>query len=159
MAFAIRSDEIELLKMRLAKRSAVNHETGCIEWTGALMHKGYGHINWRGKTLRTHRAAYAATHGEIPDGMFVCHKCDNPKCINPAHLFIGLPADNSSDMARKQRSSIGEKNPMAKIDSAMAQAIRIWARTGLLQKKIAAKFGISREAVGTIVRGERWKHV
>lgn len=155
----IEIEHLDDLLARLAKRSRLNPETGCIEWTGALMHKGYGHINWRGKVYRTHRLSYAAVNGDIPEGMFVCHKCDNPKCMNPEHLFLGTYADNSADMAQKKRSTIGERNPMAKVNTATVQAIRILGNTGMFQKNIAEKFGISREAVGLILRGERWKHI
>lgn len=159
IALHIDPEHIEDLQARLAKRSQPDTVTGCIEWTGALMHRGYGHINWRGKVYRTHRLSYAAVNGDIPGGMFICHKCDNPKCLNPEHLFLGTCADNHADMVRKKRSTIGTRNPMAKINIATVQAIRIWGRTGMLHKKIAAKFGITREAVGLVLRGERWNSV
>lgn len=143
---------------RLSNRSRVT-ESGCIEWTGALMHQGYGHINWNGKIHRTHRLSYAATKGEIAGGIVICHKCDNPACINPDHLFAGTKADNSADMAKKKRSTIGERNPMAKIDASVVHEIRVLGKTGMLQKDIGSKFGITREAVGLIIRGERWKHI
>lgn len=155
----IESEYLDDLQVRLAKRSRLNTETGCIEWIGALMHQGYGHLRWRGKVYRTHRLSYAAVNGDIPAGMFVCHKCDNPKCMNPEHLFLGTYADNSADMAQKKRSTIGERNPMAKVNVATVQAIRIWGKTGMFHKKIAAKFGITREAVSLILRGERWKNI
>ena len=151
-------EEATLISERLATQSVLNNATGCIEWTGALMHQGYGHVHWRGKVLRTHRASYAAKNGGIPSGVVVCHKCDNPKCINPEHLFLGTPAENSADMARKKRSTVGERNPRAKLTLAQIQAIRIWAKTGMIHKKIAEKFGVKREAIGLIVRGERWKY-
>ena len=156
-ALSFEDDEAKQLAARLAAKSLLNRDTGCIEWTAALMYQGYGHINWRGKVLRAHRASYAANKGDIPKGMVVCHKCDNPKCINPEHLFLGSPSENSADMKQKRRSTIGERNPMAKLTLANVQAIRIWAKTGMLHKKIAEKFGVKREAIGLIVRGERWK--
>lgn len=155
----IETEHLDDLLERLSKRSHINPETGCIEWTGALMHQGYGHINWRGKVHRTHRLSYAAVNGDIPEGMFVCHKCDNPKCMNPEHLFLGTRSDNLADMVQKKRSTIGERNPMSKVNAATVQAIRIWGQTGMFHKKIAEKFGITREAVGLILRGERWKYV
>lgn len=151
--------ESELLKQRLENSSQLDEETGCIEWTGALMYQGYGHLTWRGKVYRAHRASYVAHKGDILKGMVICHKCDNPKCINPDHLFMGTQAENSADMAMKKRSTIGIKNPMAKLDAAKVQAIRIWAQTGMIHKKIAEKFGVSRRNIGRIVSDERWKHI
>lgn len=152
-------DEAESINQRLARSSKLNGDTGCIEWVGALMHQGYGHVNWRGKVLRTHRASYAANNGEIPKGAYICHKCDNPKCINQDHLFLGSQAENSADMVKKKRSTIGEKNPQSKLTVAQVQAIRILATTGMIHRNIAEKFHVTRGAIGLIVRGERWKYV
>ncbi len=83
---------------------------GCIEWQGARLSAGYGKTGAGGrggKTLLTHRVAYELTHGPIPDGMFVCHHCDNPPCVNVDHLFLGTHEDNTRDKMDKGRHGYG----------------------------------------------------
>lgn len=91
------------LSRRLWRRAEVV-DSGCWEWTGARLVKGYGLVGNVGGTIQAHRAAWLLTHFVIPDGMQVLHRCDNPPCINPAHLFLGTPADNMRDMVAKGRA-------------------------------------------------------
>ena len=77
----------------------------CWNWTAAKNEKGYGFFGIIGKTDRSHRISWVLNNGQIPDNLFVCHKCDNPKCVNPAHLFLGTNKDNVDDMVAKQRNS------------------------------------------------------
>lgn len=144
---------------KLLSNSSVNHNSGCIEWNGALSKKGYGHINWKGRVLRVHKASYTAKYGDVPNGYFVCHKCDNRKCFNPEHLYLGTPLENSRDMVKKNRQTIGEKNPMAKLTESDVMKIRKLRNDGLFMREIAELFNVSREAVGMIVRSKRWANV
>lgn len=88
----------------------VTRGNGCWLWTGPKVGRGYGKVNWRGKTARAHRVAWEITYGLIPDGMWVLHKCDNPACCRPNHLFLGTCADNVRDMCEKGRQAQGNRS-------------------------------------------------
>lgn len=93
------------LAERLAEKLVPN-EDGCLVWTGYRCPKGYGKIRRGGRgtsSAGAHRVAYELTNGTVPDGLYVCHRCDNPPCCNPAHLFLGTPNDNVQDCIQKGR--------------------------------------------------------
>lgn len=146
------------IKQRLMRRVKVN-PNGCLEWTGALKDNGYGEISIDGKTCRTHRVSYQLFRGAIPNGLFVCHTCDNRKCVNPSHLFLGTNQDNMQDAEQKGRRVIlgGEKHFNAKLTSAQVGEIREMRKEGNTYNAIAAKFGISSQHVARIVNGENWR--
>lgn len=94
-------DPIARCKYILTK--TIETEKGCLEWKGSKNQSGYGLIGIQGSLWQTHRAVYHFLVGEIPEGLFICHKCDNPSCINPEHLFVGTRQDNNRDAVNKGR--------------------------------------------------------
>lgn len=133
----------------------------CWRWLGARKRTGYGNVGGPGgHTMLAHRVAWELTHGPIPVGAFVCHRCDNPPCCNPAHLFIGSPADNMADKAKKGRSPHGEQHSGARLTESDIRAIRAaWAEGGMSQSAIARRFSTSQTTVSLVVRGRLWAHV
>ena len=132
----------------------------CWIWHGSKTVFGYGQIKSRQKKHGAHRISWEIANGPIPDGMFVCHRCDNPQCTNPDHLFLGTPKDNSRDCASKKRNRngvcLGTKNHHAKLSEKDVLAIRSDCRS---QPKIARDYGVSHVLIGKIKRREIWKHL
>src|SRR5580704_5089112 len=137
----------------------------CWEWAGSRHpRRGYGQVTNDGKTAKAHRVMWRLTYGAIPDGLHVLHRCDNPPCINPAHLFLGTNADNVADRVRKGRSSRasvnrGEKNALAKLTWNKIAEIRVMLADGVSGKDIAEVYKISRSVVSNIKTGKRWTPV
>lgn len=142
--------------------SRVFKTNGCWLWNGRFHKKGYGVIQFRiNKTTYSwlaHRASRIIHHGDIPDGYLVCHRCDNPSCVNPEHLFLGTPADNSRDMTSKHRSAKGERHSHAKLTWAQVVTIRAMWRHGQKQAVIAEQFGIANSLVSRICNFKIWRY-
>lgn len=139
-------------------------QNGCWEWVGAnrckMGNNYYGGTNIGKKSILAHRASYELYKGKIPDGMLVCHKCDNPKCVNPEHLFLGTHADNSRDMSNKNRGANGEKSINAKLTANKVMEIRFAGkRRNMRQKDIAYVFGVAEKTVHKIINKKSWKHL
>lgn len=136
--------------------------SGCWLWTEGLGKDGYG-MAWdaaKKKTLGAHRWVYMLLVGPIPEGQKVLHRCDNPCCVNPDHLFLGTTADNNADMRAKKRHGYGVRHGMNKITADEALAIRDAATySGKSQRSIARTFGVSRSLVTHIKTGRLWKHL
>lgn len=133
----------------------------CWEWTANRTTSGYGRIKVSSyKTEGAHRLSYYFANGEDPGDMLVCHTCDNPACVNPAHLFIGTAKDNAHDKMRKGRDRNGDNagaaNPNAKINEADAAQIIRAIQSGQTNTAIAERFAISHSMVSRIRAGKSW---
>ncbi|WP_373325646.1 HNH endonuclease [Sporomusa paucivorans] len=138
-------------------------DSGCWEWQGGLSDKGYGRIWVNKKLIQSHRLSYAIFNGTIPPGLCICHKCDNPKCVNPDHLFAGTMGDNNKDRDAKGRhkwgSLYGEMNPGAKLTKNEVIEIRARLEHGEKQAVLARMFNISEIAIYKIKNNLKWKNV
>lgn len=139
--------------------------SGCWEWTGCIQANGYGRMTFRRKSDYVHIWAYQAYIGETIRGLDVCHSCDNRKCINPDHLFIGTRLENMQDCAAKGRTAKGEmlgdrrgeSGPAAKLTWDQVRALRAAMPSGKGMHEYAARLGISVDNVRLILRGKTWK--
>jgi hypothetical protein len=157
--------------------SKVDTSGECWEWTAGCV-AGYGRININtngiNKEVGAHRVSYELHYGTIPEGLLVCHHCDNPRCVRPDHLFLGTPADNSKDAARKGRMLAGDRHPSrlrpetrprgenntnAKLTDEKVRAIRERHSAGVYIKALAREYGVDKKAIQNIVRRITWRHV
>ncbi len=132
----------------------------CWIWQGFLRSNGYGSFCANGKEYKAHRISYFLEHGRINNDLLVLHKCDNRRCVNPAHLFQGTPKDNSQDAVRKGRNTrlFGEANGKSKLTLWQVSHIRMLARTGnYYQSTLAIRFGVSEATISYIINGTRWR--
>jgi hypothetical protein len=139
----------------------------CWPWIGKTQNGGYGVLWFGGKTNTTfyaHRLAYLLETGIDPHGRAVCHRCDNPPCCNPAHLFLGTIADNTQDMMTKGRwrrppQAKGVQIASAKVNEAIVRDIRRRAAGGASSAVLGREYGLDSSSVRQIVRRETWAHV
>lgn len=142
-------------------------DSDCWEWSGARIRNGYGRF-WTGeREMKAHRYSYELHVGPIPDGLLVCHSCDNPPCVNPAHLWVGTNDDNMADKKAKGRNPTGDANGSRRFIERMPRGERHSAATitnrqaseiiaayeagGVTQTQLAARYGASQSTVGNIV--------
>ena len=149
------------LRERIASRASVDHGTGCWNWRGGISDSGYGVISVHNRSVGAHRASFEAHIGAIPSGLYVCHRCDNRACVNPAHLFLGTAKDNTLDMHTKLRANPqrGEQHHAATLTEDVVRSIRGFLASGGRQAEAARRFNVNARQVGRIARRERWRHV
>lgn len=148
--------------------SHVQKTETCWIWTSAVSGFGYGVFGTYKptKTNKAHRFSWEIVNGKIPDGMCVCHKCDNPLCVNPDHLFLGTKADNVHDMISKKRSAKnvwtkpGEGHVNSKLTNDDVLKIRgIYAAGNITMEKLGEAFGVTAANICSVVLRKTWKHI
>jgi hypothetical protein len=146
-----------ILDSLLSKADISAGPDGCWTWIACRNAKGYGRLTINGSGFLAHRLSYEAHVGPVPGQMCICHRCDNPPCINPAHLFLGTQADNSADMVAKGRATRArnEKSGMAKLSDGQVAEMRRRRVAGESCESIAIAFDVSAPHVSRVTRGLR----
>ena len=152
-------------------------ENGCWEWKNWLNNRGYGVFCVERKNQYAHRYSWELHNGKIPEGKFVCHKCDNPKCVNPDHLFLGVAkidvrdciskgrfkyhdlSQYKNDPGRISRLKRGEENSSSKLTEEQVREIKTSPRKGWMRSQLAERFGVRKGTVTNIQLGYGWKHL
>lgn len=152
-------------------------DSPCWSWVAAKTRGGYGHFGVARKLFLAHRVAWTIANGPIPAGLLVCHRCDNPSCVNHSHLFLGTNLDNCQDKESKgrgnpargdangshtkpERRPRGEVHGKSKLNDAKVIQIRAdYAAGGVTVRRLGLQFGVHYSAIGRIIRREMWQHV
>lgn len=139
---------------RMVNKSDVD---GCWTWRGSpYMSFGYSRFKIEKKHFAAHRMAYILTFGDIPKDKCVCHKCDNPRCVRPDHLFLGSSKENVQDMTRKGRGAKGENNGRAKLNWARVREIRNSFKLGISSEQLSIDYNVARNTIYDVVRNRHW---
>ena len=149
------------------RRFQTGYEPGppgeCWAWTGSRLKRNgrytYGVFSIKRRQVRATRLAWAIRHGSPPGDLIVCHRCDNPACVNPDHLFLGTHADNMADKVHKGRQVRGERHYRSKLTATDIVEIRRRVANGETQTSVASDYGIRSNNVSFIVNRVTWKHV
>jgi len=150
---------------RFMNRIEVVPETGCWEWQGKLGPFGYGGFSIGGKTTTAHRAGWRLFKGDVPKNIEVCHKCDNPKCVNPDHMFLGTHEENMKDAWQKERFANrrilrGEGIGTSKLtDYDVLEIRRLRSGEGKTMEEIAIMFDVTKGTIWKVISGRSWRHI
>lgn len=162
------NEEQKFERLKKSYEKHVIRQESCWDWKGSISNNGYPVMSCR-RTIgadRGHKASWIIHNGPIPEGMHVCHSCDNRKCTNPEHLWIGTHKQNNDDKIAKGRAKYvqppvmkGEANPSAKLTEAMVKEIKCLLELGHSSYGIAKKFSVSKTTILRIKRNTHWKHI
>lgn len=153
--------DLEITRVRFDTKWKLDEQTGCWLWTASCAGKGYGQIKIPGtrRQIYAHRLSYILHKGKVGRGKHVCHTCDNPKCVNPEHLFVGTSKDNHQDMKRKGRHLFGSKNNQSRLTEKDVSHIHALLKLGMAQTKIAQLYKVHQVSISKINCGMRWTHL
>lgn len=131
----------------------------CWNWKGLLNTNGYPTISICNRYWLAHRMSYLIHYGKISPDLYIMHKCDNPKCVNPNHLIEGTPKQNTNDAISKHRMLIGEKNGMSKLSESDVIRIRALRNEGSTLSSLAKQYGVYSSCICKVCRKTHWKHI
>lgn len=162
----IRGQTVYSHQERIKRMVEIDEISGCWNWKGSTRN-GYGRLfvgsrsDGTRKSVSAHRLSHEAFIGEIPDGLEICHKCDNRRCVNPDHLFPGTRQENVDDRESKNRNKPpkGEAVGTSKLSSADVTSMRRLRTKGISFSKLAERFGVCKKTARQACNGETWKHV
>jgi hypothetical protein len=159
--FEPRVNSTKLCSVRCQLMAKVDKSGDCWVFTGSRDADGYGHLRAAGHVHAAHRISWALTFGPIPSDLLVLHRCDNPPCVNPAHLFLGTDADNNADKIAKGRANApcGARAGNVKLTDADIREIRSRIGNGETQRAVADSMGVCQTAISAIMTGRNWSHV
>ncbi len=162
------SDEEKFERLKKSFEKHVIRKEGCWDWKGPISNNGYPVMSCRRGIGpdRGHKASYVIHKGPVPQFMHVCHTCDNRRCTNPDHLWIGTHKENNDDKMRKGRANcpapplkVGSENGSAKLDEIKVKQIKILIKNGRSSYSIGKEFGVSKTTIRRIKNGINWSHV
>lgn len=154
------------LEDRFWSKVDIRSDDGCWEWQATIVRGGYGQIRVTPsrhddrRSTSAHRASWEIHNGPIPEGLCVLHKCDNPSCVNPRHLFLGTKADNNADKVAKGRQAHGTQINTARLtDDDVIEIRRIREETNLFYREIAGRFGVATSTIRAVITRKTWRHL
>lgn len=156
--YTLRPKQIQRFWSRVDKSAG---DDSCWLWIYYRDRNGYGMANFNRVNYISHRLAWQLTYGDIPDGLLVCHRCDNPPCCNPKHLFLGTQKDNMQDMSKKGRNADkrGEKSPVAKLTQKQVDEIRErFATGGVTKAQLSREYSVGQTTIHYVITFKRWKN-
>ena len=158
LALARRSVEARM------ERNALRVASGCLEWQRSTDAEGYGRIDVRyegeRRTMQAHRVAYWLAYGTLPEGLLICHHCDNPSCVDPEHLYAGTRFDNAADLLLRHgpTTRLGSQCVAAKLTEPVVRAIRA-ARGAESPQSLALRYAVAPATIYAVWSGQNWRHV